>query len=72
MTKYVDIRQHPSLELGMMFIFAYAPYGLAEGLQLSGTLFVEFFFLFLNFNDGKRDNCICTLVLFHIPFSLAP
>jgi len=34
--KYIDLRQHPSLELGMMFIFAYAPYGLAEGLQLSG------------------------------------
>ena len=34
--KYVDLRQHPSLELGMMLIFSYAPYGLAEGLKLSG------------------------------------
>jgi len=41
-TKYVDLRQHPSLELGMMFIFAYAPYGLAEGLQLSGIMAILF------------------------------
>ena len=37
--KYVDLRQHPSLELGMILIFSYAPYGLAEGLKLSGKFF---------------------------------
>jgi len=36
--KYVDLRQHPSLELGMMLVFSYAPYGLAEGLKLSGIM----------------------------------
>ena len=34
--KHVDLRRTPSLELGMMFIFAYIPYGLAESLKLSG------------------------------------
>ena len=38
MTKHVDLRKTPSLELGMMFIFAYVPYGLAESLKLSGFL----------------------------------
>ncbi|XP_047139467.1 sodium/hydrogen exchanger 8 isoform X1 [Hydra vulgaris] len=40
--KYIDLRHHPSLELGMMFIFSYAPYGLAEGLQLSGIMAILF------------------------------
>lgn len=40
--KHIDLRQHPSLELGMMFIFSYAPYGLAEGLQLSGIMAILF------------------------------
>uniref|UniRef100_H2Z3F2 Cation/H+ exchanger transmembrane domain-containing protein n=1 Tax=Ciona savignyi TaxID=51511 RepID=H2Z3F2_CIOSA len=30
-------KKTPSLELGMMFIFAYVPYGLAESLKLSET-----------------------------------
>lgn len=34
--KHVDLRTTPSLELGTMLIFSYAPYGLAEGLKLSG------------------------------------
>jgi len=37
-TKHVDLRKTPSLELGMMFIFAYVPYGLAESLKLSGIM----------------------------------
>ena len=40
--KHVDLRQHPSLELGMILIFSYAPYGLAEGLQLSGIMAILF------------------------------
>ncbi|CAK8696338.1 unnamed protein product [Clavelina lepadiformis] len=36
--KHVDLRKTPSLELGMMFIFAYVPYGLAESLKLSGIM----------------------------------
>lgn len=34
--KYVDLRKHPSLEFGMMLVFTYAPYALAEGIHLSG------------------------------------
>ncbi|XP_057291226.1 sodium/hydrogen exchanger 8-like [Hydractinia symbiolongicarpus] len=40
--KHVDLRQHPSLELGMMVVFSYAPYELAEGLQLSGIMAILF------------------------------
>ena len=36
--KFVDLRKTPSLEIGMMLIFSYLPYGLAEGLHLSGKL----------------------------------
>uniref|UniRef100_T1J4W8 Sodium/hydrogen exchanger n=1 Tax=Strigamia maritima TaxID=126957 RepID=T1J4W8_STRMM len=36
--KHVDLRKNPSLELGMIFVFSYAPYGLAEGLHLSGIM----------------------------------
>ena len=34
--KFVDLRKTPSLEIGMMLVFSYLPYGLAEGLHLSG------------------------------------
>jgi len=37
-TKHVDLRKTPSLELGMMFIFAYIPYGFAETFKLSGIM----------------------------------
>lgn len=40
--KYVDLRKNPSLEFGMMLIFSYAPYGLAEGLHLSGIMAILF------------------------------
>lgn len=40
--KYIDLRKHPSLEFGMMLIFIYAPYGLAEGLHLSGIMAILF------------------------------
>ncbi|XP_036862166.1 sodium/hydrogen exchanger 8 isoform X2 [Manis javanica] len=33
--KHIDLRKTPSLEFGMMIIFAYLPYGLAEGISLS-------------------------------------
>lgn len=36
--KHVDLRKNPSLEFGMMLVFTYAPYVLAEGIQLSGTI----------------------------------
>lgn len=35
--KYIDLRKNPSLEFGMMLVFVYAPYGLAEGIHLSET-----------------------------------
>lgn len=34
--KHVDLRKNPSLEFGMMLIFTYGPYTLAEGIHLSG------------------------------------
>lgn len=37
--KHVDLRKNPSLEFGLMLVFTYAPYVLAEGIQLSGTNF---------------------------------
>ncbi|UYV81192.1 SLC9A8 [Cordylochernes scorpioides] len=40
--KWVDLRKNPSLELGIMLIFSYAPYGLAEGLHLSGIMAILF------------------------------
>lgn len=36
--KHVDLRKYPSLELGMMLVFTYAPYVLAEGIHLSGMI----------------------------------
>lgn len=36
--KVVDLRKTPSLEIALMLIFSYIPYGLAEGLGLSGEL----------------------------------
>ncbi|MGH0166301.1 UNVERIFIED_CONTAM: hypothetical protein FKN15_001992 [Acipenser sinensis] len=35
--KHFDLRKTPSLEFGLMIIFAYLPYGLAEGIKLSGA-----------------------------------
>uniref|UniRef100_A0A3P8X1J4 Sodium/hydrogen exchanger n=1 Tax=Cynoglossus semilaevis TaxID=244447 RepID=A0A3P8X1J4_CYNSE len=40
--KHFDLRKTPSLEFGMMIIFAYLPYGLAEGIQLSGIMSILF------------------------------
>lgn len=37
MLKHIDLRKNPSLEFGIMLVFTYAPYVLAEGIQLSGT-----------------------------------
>ena len=35
--KHVDLRKNPSLEFGMMLVFTYMPYALAEGIHLSGA-----------------------------------
>ncbi|XP_022251245.1 sodium/hydrogen exchanger 8-like isoform X1 [Limulus polyphemus] len=40
--KYIDLRKNPSLEFAIMLIFSYAPYGLAEGLHLSGIMAILF------------------------------
>lgn len=37
--KHVDLRKNPSLEFGMMLVFTYAPYALAEGIHLSGEYY---------------------------------
>uniref|UniRef100_A0A4W4H4S0 Sodium/hydrogen exchanger n=1 Tax=Electrophorus electricus TaxID=8005 RepID=A0A4W4H4S0_ELEEL len=39
---HVDLRNTPSLEFGMMLIFAYLPYGLSEGIKLSGIMAILF------------------------------
>uniref|UniRef100_A0A452SQH6 Sodium/hydrogen exchanger n=1 Tax=Ursus americanus TaxID=9643 RepID=A0A452SQH6_URSAM len=39
---HIDLRKTPSLEFGMMIIFAYLPYGLAEGTSLSGIMAILF------------------------------
>lgn len=40
--KHIDLRKNPSLEFGMMLVFTYAPYVLAEGLHLSGIMAILF------------------------------
>lgn len=40
--KHVDLRKNPSLEFGMMLVFTYAPYVLAEGIHLSGIMAILF------------------------------
>ena len=40
--KHLDLRRTPSLELGMMLVFSYIPYGLAEASQLSGIMALLF------------------------------
>lgn len=42
--KHVDLRKNPSLEFGMMLVFTYAPYVLAEGIHLSGEYFTYIIF----------------------------
>ncbi|CAH2303281.1 Sodium hydrogen exchanger 8 [Pelobates cultripes] len=39
---HLDLRKTPSLEFGMMIIFAYLPYGLSEGISLSGIMAILF------------------------------
>jgi solute carrier family 9 (sodium/hydrogen exchanger), member 8 len=52
--KHADLRKNPSLEFGMMLVFTYAPYALAEGLHLSGK----------NLNCLKRSvNCCASRML---------
>ncbi|XP_046592707.1 sodium/hydrogen exchanger 8 [Neodiprion lecontei] len=40
--KHVDLRRNPSLEFGLMLVFTYAPYVLAEGIHLSGIMAILF------------------------------
>ncbi|CAJ0961274.1 unnamed protein product, partial [Mesorhabditis belari] len=40
--KHVDLRRTPSLELALLMVFAYIPYGLAESLSLSGIMAILF------------------------------
>ncbi|XP_002738222.1 sodium/hydrogen exchanger 8-like, partial [Saccoglossus kowalevskii] len=42
MLKHIDLRKTPSLEFGMILIFSYLPYGLAEGIELSGIMAILF------------------------------
>lgn len=61
--KHVDLRKNPSLEFGMMLVFTYAPYALAEGIHLSGIYLFFFrivvkllsltFFIFVIHTDMK-------------------
>eukprot|EP00118_Oscarella_pearsei_P026526 m.310047 g.310047 ORF g.310047 m.310047 type:complete len:593 (+) comp49277_c0_seq1:92-1870(+) len=55
--KHVNLRATPSLELGTVIVFAYAPYALAESLKLSGIMAILF----------------CGIVMSHYThFSLSP
>jgi sodium/hydrogen exchanger 8 len=36
--KFVDLHKTPSLEFGLVLIFSYLPYALAEGIHLSGIM----------------------------------
>ncbi|XP_065828418.1 sodium/hydrogen exchanger 8-like isoform X2 [Oscarella lobularis] len=55
--KYVNLRATPSLELGTVIAFAYAPYAVAESLKLSGIMAILF----------------CGIVMSHYThFSLSP
>ncbi|XP_070576020.1 sodium/hydrogen exchanger 8-like [Ptychodera flava] len=40
--KHIDLRKTPSLEFGIILIFSYLPYGLAEGIKLSGIMAILF------------------------------
>ena len=48
MLKHVDLRRTPSLEFALLLVFAYLPYGLAEGLRLSGIMAILFCGLFMS------------------------
>nr|CAG4640748.1 EOG090X03SL [Eulimnadia texana] len=39
---YIYLRKNPSLEFGMMLVFTYLPYALAEGIHLSGIMAILF------------------------------
>ena len=53
--KYIDLRKTPSLELGLMLMCAYAPYGLAEGIHLSGIMAI----LFTGTATSRLLACFC-------------
>ncbi|KAI6182152.1 Sodium/hydrogen exchanger [Aphelenchoides bicaudatus] len=40
--KYIDLRRTPALEMSLLLVFAYLPYGLAEALSLSGIMAILF------------------------------
>jgi len=40
--KHVELSKNPSLEFGMMLVFTYLPYALAEGIHLSGIMAILF------------------------------
>uniref|UniRef100_A0A183CFG2 Sodium/hydrogen exchanger n=1 Tax=Globodera pallida TaxID=36090 RepID=A0A183CFG2_GLOPA len=40
--KHIDLRRTPSLELALLLVFAYLPYGLAESISLSGIMAILF------------------------------
>lgn len=48
--KHIDLRKHPSLEFGLMLVFTYAPYTLAEGIdesfQWNDTIFDSMYLFF--------------------------
>ncbi|KAL3075778.1 hypothetical protein niasHS_012608 [Heterodera schachtii] len=40
--KHIDLRRTPQLELALLLVFAYLPYGLAEAISLSGIMAILF------------------------------
>lgn len=58
--KHVDLRKNPSLEFGIMLVFTYAPYVLAEGIQLSGK------HLFFKYNKLLYCTIIIAYLLYNV------
>lgn len=56
--KHIDLRKHPSLEFGLMLVFTYAPYVLAEGIHLSGIMAILFCGIVMSHYTRKLKCCV--------------
>jgi len=56
------LRRTPSLELALLLMFAYLPYGFAESISLSG-FFKYFFLIKKNFNLGIMAILFCAIIM---------
>ncbi|KAL8603158.1 hypothetical protein ACOMHN_059330 [Nucella lapillus] len=56
--KFVDLHKTPSLEFGLVLMFSYLPYALAEGIHLSGIMAILFCIMAILF---------CGITMSHYP-----